>query len=134
MHTHIIMYAHTHNYVRTHILLHVAHAHSYMHHAYICMHPFAYTCTHALMHIHAHTHMHVHIYTIHTCTSGLEVAIALMVSEPMTCTMLLNFSVSMFAISRAFVISSSFCSLTYVVSASLALVNLSNSDCYNKGT
>ena len=54
----------------------------------------------------------------------------LMVSEPMACTMLLDFSVSIVAISLAFVISSSFCSPTYLVSASLARVNLSNSDCY----
>ena len=59
-------------------------------------------------HTHPHAHVQTHTRTIHTCTSGPEVAIALMVSEPMACTMLLNFSVSMFAISWAFVISSSF--------------------------
>ena len=120
-----------------------------------------YTCLHTYVHIHMHTHVqdttqtHSYIRTcactyacmnectctctctlqIHitcTCISGPEVAIALLVSEPMACTILLNFSVSMFAISRAFVISSSFYSLTYLLYASLARVNLSNSDCYNK--
>ena len=95
-------------------------------------------CPCALTHTQTHTtykythtaQTQTHTHTIHTCISGPEVAIALMVSEQMACTMLLNFSVSMVAISQAFVISSSFCSLTYLVSASLALVNLSNSDCY----
>ena len=92
--------------------------------------------THTDTHIHTHTnthtntHAHTHAHTINTCVSGPEVAIALIVSEPIACTMLLNFSDSMVAISRAFVISSLFCSLTYLVSASRALVNFSNSDCY----
>ena len=74
-------------------------------------------------------HICIHTYITRTCISGPEVAIALMVSEPMACTMLLIELLSL--ISRAFVISSSFCFLTYLVSASLACVNLSNSDCYN---
>ena len=98
------------------------------------------TCTGTYVPMCTHTHTtykythraqtQTRTHTIHTCISGPEAAIALMVSEPMAYTMLLNFSVSMVAISRAFVISSSFYSLTYLVSASLALVNLSNSDCY----
>ena len=67
---------------------------------------------------HAYKNTQVDRYTIHTkyipmYISGPEVAIALLVSEPLACTMLLNFSVSMFDISRAFVTSSSYCSLTY---------------------
>ena len=68
------------------------------------------------MHAHAHTdtqtnsqtetnrytHTHTHTYTHNESTpasQGSEVAIALMVSEPMVCTMLLNFSIPVFVIS-----------------------------------
>ena len=94
---------------RTHCTAHMQHTHTH-------------TCAHA------HTH-NTHTHTKHTCISGPEVAIALMVSGPKACTMLWNFCINI-CLSQAFVISSSFCFPTCLVSASLALVNLSNFNCY----
>ena len=114
-----------------------AHVHAYTWGAHTCMYmpmsAYTHTCTNRQTdrktRMHAHTCTYTHSHTVHTCILGPQISIAMTISEPMACTMLLNYSVSMFAISRAFVISSSFCSPTYLVSASLALVNL-YSDCY----
>ena len=113
--------------------LYISHAHTYAH-TDTHRHTQTYTWTHTHPCTSTHTHVHTYMYTnthtqIYTYISGPEVAIALMVSEPMACTMLLSFSFSMFAISRAFVILSSFCSLSCLPSASLSLFHLSNSDC-----
>lgn len=63
-----------------------------------------------------------------TCISGPAVAMAWMVLAPIASTWLLNLDVSMSAMSRALLSSSSFCSRRNLSSASLALVNLSSSD------
>ena len=65
-----------------------------------------------------------------TCICGPAVAMAAIVSGPMESTMFLNLVVSMVDSSLAFVISSSFCSLAYFISASRALVSLSSSESY----
>ena len=114
-HTH----KHTHTQTRTNI-------HTNMH-AQTDRQTDRHTHTSARTHAPTRTHMRTHAGT-HTHNTHLHLRTGGYYSTDGT--MLLNFSVSRFTASLVFVISSSFCSLTYLVSASLALVNISNSDCY----
>ena len=152
IHTHAHMYTntyvhiHTHmyTYTRMHTLTHIdKHMHTQTHvntyeqmntHIHTNVHTCIYTHIHTLTHEDTRMHKCAHTYTVHTYILESEVTITLMVLEPVACTMLLNFSLAMFAFSQTFVISSLFCSSTSLVSAFLGLVNLSNFDCYNKST